>query len=90
MLYSGDVVKANCGRDKDKIFLVIKTEGQTAFIADGKSRKTTCPKVKNFKHLDLIARGARIALAEKIKNGYPTSDRILRAAISDVQKNEEE
>ena len=90
MLYSGDVVKANCGRDKDKIFLVVKTEGQTAFIADGKSRKTTNLKKKNLKHLDLIASGALCSIAEKIKDGYPTSDKKLRAAISDVQKNEEE
>lgn len=48
---SGSVVRAKAGRDKDGFFVVIKTEGEYAFIADGRRRKAENPKKKKFIHL---------------------------------------
>ena len=47
----GSVVKANAGRDGGGLFLVVATEGNYCFIANGKSRKLAKPKRKNMKHL---------------------------------------
>jgi len=48
---TGSVVRAKAGRDKDGFFLVIRTEGNFAFIADGRRRKVDNPKKKKLIHL---------------------------------------
>lgn len=48
---TGSVVRAKAGRDKDGFFVVIRTEGNFAFIADGRRRKLDNPKKKKFIHL---------------------------------------
>ncbi|MBQ2943672.1 MAG: KOW domain-containing RNA-binding protein [Ruminococcus sp.] len=47
----GSVVRAKAGRDKDGFFLVLKLEGDFAFIADGRRRKAENPKKKKLMHL---------------------------------------
>ncbi len=56
ILEEGRIVKAMAGRDKGKFFFVLKTEGNFAYIADGKSRKIQKPKKKNCKHLQGTAK----------------------------------
>ena len=47
---AGTVVKATAGRDKDKLFLVLQTDGAYCFIANGRERKAEKPKKKKLKH----------------------------------------
>lgn len=47
----GLVVRAKCGRDKNRFFVVISCDGEYAYIADGKTRRLASPKKKNIKHL---------------------------------------
>ena len=47
----GSIVKAKAGRDKDRFFVVLRLEGNYAYIADGKRRKVQAPKRKNLRHL---------------------------------------
>lgn len=47
----GTVVKSIAGRDKDRFYAVVSTEGDWMWIADGKVRKLSNPKKKNKKHL---------------------------------------
>lgn len=51
MIKEGSIVKAKAGRDKDGFFVVLKLEGEYAFIADGKRRKVQYPKKKKLIHL---------------------------------------
>ena len=54
-MYSyGDVVISKNGRFKDKLFVVLKCDGQFAYLADGKSRRLKNPKKKNIKHLEKV------------------------------------
>lgn len=48
---SGLIVKSIAGHDKDRFYLVVKIEGERAFIVDGKLRKIDSPKPKNFLHI---------------------------------------
>ncbi len=48
---TGSVVRAKAGRDKDGFFVVIKTDGVYAYIADGRRRKAENPKKKKLIHL---------------------------------------
>ena len=50
-IQKGSVVRALAGRDKEGFYVVLKIEGSTAYIADGKRRKVQAPKRKNLKHL---------------------------------------
>ena len=47
----GSVVRAKAGRDKDKLFVVLRVEDGFAFIADGRRRKAEAPKKKKLIHL---------------------------------------
>ena len=50
-IVKGSVVRARAGRDKDKFFVVLQTDGEYALIADGKRRRVEHPKRKKLKHL---------------------------------------
>lgn len=47
----GSIVKSMAGHDKDRFYVVVKLEGDFAYIADGKVRKLENPKKKRLKHL---------------------------------------
>lgn len=47
----GRVVKATAGRDTGSYFVITDMKGNYVFIADGKKRKLSYPKLKNLKHL---------------------------------------
>lgn len=50
----GQVVKATSGKEKDKLFFIIKVvDHQYVLIADGKKRKLGKPKLKKVKHLEI-------------------------------------
>ena len=51
---SGAVVFAIAGREKKESFLILKVEGNYAYLINGKSRPIECPKKKNIKHLNLL------------------------------------
>ena len=50
-LTAGMVVRSKAGCDKDRFFVVVKTEDGKAYVADGKRRTLLNPKAKNEKHL---------------------------------------
>ena len=47
----GKIVCSKAGSDKGKFLVVINTENDRVFIADGKRYKLSSPKLKNPKHL---------------------------------------
>ncbi|MEG2282831.1 MAG: KOW domain-containing RNA-binding protein, partial [Rikenellaceae bacterium] len=44
-------VKSAFGRDKDRYFVVVKSDGDFVFLVDGKVRKLLSPKKKRTKHV---------------------------------------
>lgn len=51
MIKEGSIVKAKAGRDKDDFFVVVRLEGEYAYIANGRRRKVEAPKKKKLIHL---------------------------------------
>lgn len=49
---AGDVVVSRAGHDRQQLFVVLGSEGEYAFIADGKSRTLEKPKKKKRMHLN--------------------------------------
>ena len=50
----GSVVRSLAGHDKNDFQVVIKTEGDFAYVCNGKGRPIEKPKKKNIKHLKLL------------------------------------
>ena len=50
----GSIVKAFAGKEKGEIFVVVATEGNFVYLADGKRLKKEKPKKKSLKHVKLF------------------------------------
>ncbi len=47
----GQQVRSIAGRDNGKAFIVVKTEPNYVYVADGMTRKLDAPKKKKLKHI---------------------------------------
>jgi|GEM_PF-116533 len=75
------LVEATAGREKGKLFYVLKTDEEYLLLADGKSRRVEAPKRKKRKHVRFIAdTGDRVAC--KIRESEKVSNSELRRAIA--------
>ena len=76
---AGDICVSLAGRDKGKYFLIVKVDGDYAFIVDGKTRKVLNPKKKKLKHLQSTTINSLDCLAKQISNGQPVANgRVLK------------
>jgi len=78
---TADVVTSLNGRDGGKLFLVVGTEDNYSFIADGKSRKIGNPKKKNNKHLKLEEK-INISVTAKLLCGQKVTNNEIRRALA--------
>ncbi len=81
----GQLVKASCGRDQGKLFVIISiVDEDYVMIVDGKSRKLDKPKLKKIKHLNI-----HNFVIEKVKklllNGENITDSVIRAEIDKLK-----
>ena len=86
-----DIVVSLAGHDLGSAFVLLKTDGCNALVADGKSRKLSRPKSKNVKHIRLGRPGSE-ELRQAFESGNAT-DRLLRKELavfrSEAAKTEE-
>ena len=85
--YTGAIVRATAGRDREGIFCVVgvEQEPERLLLADGKRRKVAKPKRKKLGHvLFLTAAPQELChpAIRKLKQGEPVSDRELRRALA--------
>lgn len=85
--YTGWIVRATAGRDKDGLFCVVGVdrERNLLLLADGKRRKAARPKGKKLGHVEPLADHLREfdhPAIKKLKQGEPVSDRELRRALA--------
>ena len=71
----GSLVYSRAGRDKGTLFVVIETEGDWVYLADGDLRRVEKPKKKRLKHINKTNKVAEIDF-ENI------SDSMLRKALA--------
>ena len=85
--YTGRIVQATAGRDKDGVFCVVGVD-HGAFrllLADGKRRRTARPKRKKLGHVRILTGGEHSfdhPAIRKLKQGEPLSDIELRRALA--------
>ena len=77
---------SKAGHDKNRMYLIMKEEGDFVYLADGKIRKTENPKKKKKKHLQLVKTGIDEKLSEKLKNGQTVYNEEIKLAIK-IRRN---
>ena len=85
--YTGWIVRADAGRDKDGIFCVVGVdqEGCRLLLADGKRRKIARPKAKKLGHVTQLTDSRNMfdhPVVRSLQQGEPVSDRALRRALA--------
>ena len=85
--YTGWIVRACAGRDKDGIFCVVgmDQERQRLLLADGKRRKVSRPKRKKLGHVWCLTDHLHMydhPVVHSLRQGEPVSDRALRRALA--------
>ena len=85
--YTGWIVRATAGRDKDGIFCVVGVdqEEDRLLLADGKRRKVSRPKHKKLGHIRALTNHQSMydhPVIGKLTRGEPVSDRELRRALA--------
>ena len=78
----GMIVKSKAGRDNGKLFIVINTEGEFVYVANGDTRKTENPKKKKLKHLQLTAHICE-EVQEKLSKSSEVTNSELRKALAE-------
>ena len=76
-----NIVRSDAGRDKGKLFYVLRTEGDFLLLADGKSRKVESPKRKKRRHVLFVA-AEENRLSGKIKGEEKITNSELRKALA--------
>lgn len=83
----GRVVIATAGRDKGKIFSIVKIcDDGHVFIADGKIRKIHSPKKKKMKHL-FLTETILDKIKTKIIENVKIIDAEMRKALEVIRRN---
>ncbi len=72
-----DVVISTAGRDKGKLFYVIKIEQNLVYLVNGKDRPLERPKPKKLRHIQKVLR-SETRVAEKIRQGGKVLNSELR------------
>ncbi|GFI04905.1 MAG: hypothetical protein HFI44_10265 [Lachnospiraceae bacterium] len=59
---------SKAGHDKGQMYVIIREEGEFAYLVDGRIRTTDHPKKKKKKHLQMVKTDLDENLLEKIRN----------------------
>ena len=85
--YTGRIVRATAGRDRDGIFCVVGVDQERTvlLLADGKRRKAAHPKAKKPGHVLCLTDSQHSfdhPVVRSLRAGEPVSDRALRRALA--------
>ena len=72
---------SKAGHDQGQMYVVLKEEGDSVLLADGRLKTIESPKKKNKKHIRLVKTGLDENLVIKIKNQQPINNEEIKAAI---------
>ena len=83
--YTGWIVQATAGRDRDGIFCVVGMAENRLLLADGKRRRVAHPKAKKLGHVSCLTDSQHMydhPVVHMLRQGTPVSDRALRRALA--------
>ena len=74
---------STAGHDRGTMYLVLKEDGGSVLLADGKRRKLARPKRKNRKHVMFLPEGLTEAVSGKLREEL--TDAALRRALAEAR-----
>ena len=74
---------STAGHDRGTLYLVLREDGGSVLLADGKLRKLARPKKKNRKHVIFLPEGLTEAVSGKLHD--PLTDAALRRALAEAK-----
>lgn len=77
---TGQMVLSDAGHDRGKIYVILKIQGETLWVADGVRKTVEQPKKKNIRHvrrMNYIDQG----IDNKLKNACPLNNEDICKAI---------
>ena len=91
--YTGWIVRATAGRDKDGIFCVmgVEEESQRLLLADGKRRKVAKPKRKKLGHVTALTAHLHTydhQVVQRLRQGETVSNNDIRRALAAFRAKE--
>ena len=81
-----DVLESTAGKDKNKLFYCVGTDGVYVLLANGKDRTVENPKRKKLKHTRKVLR-AETRVAAKILSGDKVLNSELRKDLAFLSRN---
>ena len=81
----GHIVISLAGRDKERLFYVLKTEENFVYLADGSLRKIEACKKKKRKHVQVVS-DDETRVSVKLRSGEKVLNSEMRKSLSDYQK----
>ncbi len=73
----GSLARSLAGRDKGRLYCILKEEEEYVFLADGDHRRADCPKRKKKKHVQLQYPQDEV-IKQKLRGGERVTDREIR------------
>lgn len=80
----GQLVKSRAGRDKDKLYLILKWDHEYVYVVDGNIRRLQNPKKKNVQHLWYSEKVAS-TIKTKLEEGLKLTNADIREALQDLE-----
>lgn len=77
----GQLAVSRAGHDKDTLYLIVREEGNSVYLADGVLKPYAMPKKKNKKHIQLIHSGFSAAEMEKLDGNPADADTKIKRCI---------
>ncbi len=84
-LVTGQIVYSKAGRDQKRCFVILRTEGDYVYLADGDLRRVESPKKKKIKHIMPTASRAS-AVLQKLNDGEEVTNSEVRKALAEYGK----
>lgn len=83
---AGMLASSKAGHDVNKVYVVVKEEGEYLWLADGRCRSVLKPKKKKKKHIQLIKYFSDDILNKDIQQGKSLSDEEIRRVLKAYEK----
>lgn len=76
----GQIVYSKSGRDKGRMFFIVRIEGEYLYLADGDLRKLQNPKKKKQKHVQIVNK-IDYNIKQKLEDNAYLKDSDIRNAL---------
>lgn len=81
---TGCFAKSLKGHDHGQIYVIIRADDEYVYVCDGKNKLVDTPKMKRYKHIQLINR-KDANLDSKLVSGKPVTNEDIKRAIKIIK-----